>query len=1430
MEPRSSTGVLWQNSAWMWHRRSHHRAASTLVTLLIASALFAAPLGASARSFSIPEPNPQSFVDVYKVLFGWDLLAGDEYKPNIPKFLEKTKCGGRVDMSAALSIPEVEGVPGRRGVWDGALWSGMATREDTNGDELKDNDYEFPDSAEGYALATYPDSAQCNALHERLIQPKNGDGPGCEDVDAEVRDSPMCETLTDAFGDPENEDPPGCKTPEECYDKCRVANELVYPVARPALCLHRECWAMAIEIELPEITDEDLWYEMLWTQPDLPFYPYQDLPWDDPIQIIQTITEDPRRITDIVRTKPDGPIMLERMIRIIEQDPGRLQYIVTDKANEMGMRITNGVWEYPPPEDPGYDGSYGDPGYDGSYGDPGYDGSIGDPGYDGSYGDPGYDGSTSKYNNDGGSYYQPTEDPPQEFFYMIQGALPKAASQFFATVGRWAGNLRGGTLTAELVDPAYYELRQDMDLEYFLSILTEDSLWRLADFIGVAPEELFAMERLPCIDYWDLGVLITMDDRGFVLDHHWIEEEYDTADVDYFEQREASEQMDCVSCIEDEWEDEPILDREDSYRLVGYKYHCTASVEEYATKVEWELDEEPRDERTGELFSEMMVPYGWLWSNFGETTEGHSPNIDLPEQCKERWVQEVTEYPNCTYCGREDLINVEGETEPEMKDEATPGEECRCGTKAATYEENIDPALEPIETEEAGFTEQCRLTTRTSPVNGSYYWSFFRRYLGSYMRPAPVLESGTETLSQEAEVFCFEFYNERDPKFQQTTLNDQRCIIDIDVSQLPVTNAGKGEYGEPRHGGPSQNSYDDIRPYPEGDFNQAEDLWFTSFGHAFSLLNGDLVKWDLAQALLSLDSALQAVAWQTDLTPLAEHLRIRSFDHTGQYMTTTVWSNEQTSRAQKLFRPAELHVYLPGALDFGKSSAESDEQDWSIAPEERRGAPIVLQVDSGQSVIDAVVTLLQKVYSLKFREEPLTVVTPLGSPAEFRVLAEKWCTWWILRSGSTTCDGAPGEVQALMQRFDEYADSIEDLRMLRSQLSLELGGAISSESNILGPIIDWMEQNIALFQEYIDQRNELLTFVPEWEQIEELQRSFGDTVMTPWCKNDRFLTPVYSLLDPWLYTRADHGLPLAETAAGALPSLPKFVVPTFPKDMVLDLSELHMPTAGEGGLPLPVLHVVQVKLNLEAFEPPDYTQEEAFVPEAPPSFPPVSAVLGTLEAIASSVGSPDVVVASSPPTITFPVLPRLDEVQEALTAMAPFLAQRNLSYNAFWRSIGPLKPDLSDADETTDAKEAHWCERAGDKACKHVEADLRERFQLIGAPPAVLREEDLVRWTEPRHAPDTCKPWDEACNLLHPEDIRQRTGWQVVPPDEESGEPVYDAARAALRAPWLRVPLGERSPDDALPYDVSGPDLTPAFRTPEVIELSPSGIDLSTLP
>ncbi len=116
--------------------------------------------------FTVSPATPSTYDDVEKDL--------EKIKP----YLEESQCGGWQDDTVEGKISTVTGLPGRNGVWDGAILTGVSTRKDENGNSNIDDDFQFPQTTMGLTTACNPDQEQITKKIWEAIPPQENPRPG----------------------------------------------------------------------------------------------------------------------------------------------------------------------------------------------------------------------------------------------------------------------------------------------------------------------------------------------------------------------------------------------------------------------------------------------------------------------------------------------------------------------------------------------------------------------------------------------------------------------------------------------------------------------------------------------------------------------------------------------------------------------------------------------------------------------------------------------------------------------------------------------------------------------------------------------------------------------------------------------------------------------------------------------------------------------------------------------------------------------------------------------------------------------------------------------------------------------------------------------------------------------------------------------------
>lgn len=899
---------------------------------------------------------------------------------------------------------------------------------------------------------------------------------------------------------------------------------------------------------------------------------------------------------------------------------------------------------------------------------------------------------------------------------------------------------------------------------------------------------------------------------------------------------------------------------------VGEKFICTADANETFTPAIWTAtwydDADPpnsyeytavcpnADGDAATNARALLVPHGWVWLD-----EAHS-GIDLPVQCEQYWIKENTEYPNVTTCGVEDHIDLVGAAKY-TKDDSTPGKECRC----------------PI--------EGCFATERMSPKNGAPYISFFRRYKGKFTRdPLPVppivrtnssaSSAVSEITEKEGEVACYGWYQEFDPLKQMPDTSDWRCVIDIfgedkDETlreQMRKSHALRGEYGQNSSFLDRDPSLDPHQrfggdPLARGAFDEDEDPWYLKLGGGFSFINEKVFDKkfdkDLSLALLKPDTAeMRMEHLQQSSSSAQPEKYVRAFDDavtnaTGDLRPIVRWWQGEETKANTLFSPPTIRLLLPSTW-----AVSIDPLDPLFTPKRvPSGNPLTrtdaleVQLRAHEDLMGEVAAYIERSILLNIEQEPVPVIVPMGSPTELRAIAESWCTWWIgysnrsipdaqAASRISTCDGAPSNVLALIQKLEIYADRIEDVRGLRGELAYYLTRVLEAQLDIVLPIAQWLQQNLTTYQDFFNRRQQIFDeLLPIWQFTQYIYQQFHDAMNFPWCMNQRFTIPIYSLIDPFIPVRENrtgrvNGLLDYSCPSGGSVEWP-FCMPILhgiqtSTDYVFDFSMLNITASGT--IQIPVLDPIQIKLDVQKLRPPSIETLPGTVPTLAdlPSIPDIQTIM---RQALTNVPLHNVQVVSTPSVILPPPLitdgTSIQNIERELLQIFYMVYVMTYGteegtggfpgYEDFWSSLVHME------DEET-GEVYFWCPAWTGWPCVHVEMDLLERFTRIGARPAVLLSEDYDSHGEPRESSFTCPPDDHVCLFLNTQTRFPKEGWKVNAPTVQ--QDFIDAVRANMRGINLPQPIGGGASSAMPPYEAKPSDLLDSIKIVPGVYLRPT--------
>ncbi len=780
-------------------------------------------------------------------------------------------------------------------------------------------------------------------------------------------------------------------------------------------------------------------------------------------------------------------------------------------------------------------------------------------------------------------------------------------------------------------------------------------------------------------------------------------------------------------------------------------------------------------------------------------------------------------------CSDQEVTDSGGACNPGAADKGNArqcrGEECRCMRLKQDVDETVNPPTPTL---------GCVPNPGTGrPLESSVYYSYFRRYSGTFSRDAvPSDGPDDDTARSRVQVACYGFYDEFDPKFHQTETKDRRCVINVDVSTMRDSQMGKGNYGEdienmidtdPVSGEEQRVKEDD-----------AKDLWYLKLGWGFSLLKEDVFESDYNNDLAAvfgdthnLDRAKMTGSWPVSRDGNSPHLAVsdgtRAFDDTGEPRIISNWLQKQYTDITALLHPPIVRIVLPPAYSFGADAKDplfaaqsSSSSASSMSPKDaatgKRSKRIEIQIDAREDILGEVLGVIERSFLVHLEEDPVPALVVAASPTELRSRAMQWCTWYMQESGEKNCDTAPPEVRNVIDKLQTYADDIEKVRELRAVLARYAGKVIDIQTALTKPISEWMVTNLTAYNDYIRAQIRLGAVAGEaWNDVRKILSDFHDVTNMPWCMNQRFTSVIYSMLDRWMPSRADNG----KLTADGLPNL----TAKHRQDVIIDFSHLRYMT---GSLLLPVLKPVQVRLKYPRL-PASLLQTDLDKIEQLPDLPSIDDIKTALYDAMNTL--PEVTASAPIPPLELPPADAAVQLQTEATILQikDVVTKMNDRYDRFWKSIGPLSTEEPDAgrDGIPAMKAKLECKFSDeeDPTCQHVEMDLRERFQRIGSRKMVFLREDYASDALSQLSPAACLPHDDVCLLLHGEKNTESFQWDIIGP-KIMPDPGSDA-RAGVRDATLPTPIGNINPDDFPPYDTDIKDLLQFYDVPKPLNLVP---------
>lgn len=604
---------------------------------------------------------------------------------------------------------------------------------------------------------------------------------------------------------------------------------------------------------------------------------------------------------------------------------------------------------------------------------------------------------------------------------------------------------------------------------------------------------------------------------------------------------------------------------------------------------------------------------------------------------------------------------------------------------------------------------------------------------------------------------------------------------------------------------PPNEDYGIIR---NDEFDEDEDLWYGNISGGFSLINGTILdeqfENDITLMVLELDETRYKTYLQLNTEqPRSTGSLARGYDHTvhtdmAGRRPFTEWWQELGTQMHNVFTQPRVTVRFPSAwaLDLDPLDPffvpRPDERGDRTDP---RDDTVTVQLEIYDDLLGEISGFFERSTLLRIEERPVPIVVYSTDRATLIALRNQWCGFYMQHqsfvSGSavTSCDNPSGDVGNIINRIDDYISHVDEVRMLRADLTRYEGELLLRQRDIARHLRTWVQQNTQAYESYksrIDQVDSLRSF---WEATDGIYISYHDRVGMPYCLNQGFTTPIYSILDigNWYPGRPDLDGGMDDSLASAsINGLPRLEIDRFP-DIVIDASLVQIQ---EQPYILPRLQPITIRLRELELQPTgDPETDDPELPDLPPPLPSVERIYADVrDAI------PQVSRESQPPLISTMIpssAPAVSRVQQTLNQAAIILTGMEAAYRLIWDSLMQPACDGSVACQrecgscfATLASETNCCVvdkteedciRVGSDLCVHSEMDLREKFVGYMCPrPAVyfgknedpdFADSDFSKIGSFRSRIedriDECDREDWVCQQLNRRDTFPQAGWNI---------------------------------------------------------------------
>ncbi|MDA1293084.1 MAG: hypothetical protein O3A81_04875, partial [bacterium] len=439
------------------------------------------------------------------------------------------------------------------------------------------------------------------------------------------------------------------------------------------------------------------------------------------------------------------------------------------------------------------------------------------------------------------------------------------------------------------------------------------------------------------------------------------------------------------------------------------------------------------------------------------------------------------------------------------------------------------------------------------------YISFFRDYNNASYERSRALTTyvrDDDFKKENIPVACYGMYDlaPEDAKLEKIEPEDKRCTIaayyiandgdgdEVNFLNMKSSQRGIGKLKDILNDNPFEN--------PSRPFTQKTDLWWPKLRNgeinlgAFSMINdevfSDVFHGDFSFTLLTTDHAKQRSTVQLDTNRLlSDGARIRTPDDTitiekdlrKHRRTMVEWWHMVETEMHIAFTLPTVRLLLPTSWTIDLNPLDPlytppEKPEPGDRSPDIRSESIEIQVQATEDLLGDVVSFMERALLLRIEGEPVPIVVPIVNPTELRAIAQGWEVWGKKQTKKSLGGGT--EAQEVADKLKEYADQADKVRKLRAQLPRYAGAMLKEQRKVTQTLADWMNENLTSYRAYLLVERSIQFLQAFWQFDQSIYRKLHDDTAFPWPRTERFTSPVYSLLDPWLPGRENEG----DTTAG----------------------------------------------------------------------------------------------------------------------------------------------------------------------------------------------------------------------------------------------------------------------------------------------------------